>query len=242
MSTAVLLSVVDPILNPTIWIGDFEFREPVTSLTDAGTATVCLTSFILLMKIRSHNADFRIMRMYFLSMGIAMLIACSLGHALQAYVSPNWKALGWSFGALAVGIMEFASVRLNRDYLSKTQSLIIKSFILLRIAALYALLLNPATRNFDYVKTNSTIGLLLVVLTMQFLQYRKTKSAGSKYIIAAVLWGFFPAVVYNLQLSIDKWFNYHDISHIMMSIHCLILFFGVRAYGKASEQELIQTT
>lgn len=241
MNFSLLMSVVDPILNPTVWIGDFEFREPVTSLTDFGTATVCIVSFVLLMRIRSKNFDFRIMRLYFISMGIAMLIACSLGHALQAYVSPDWKALGWSFGALAVGLLEFASVRMNRVYLTGTQSMLLKAFVILRVSTLYILLLNPATRNFDWVKMNSTIGLLFVVLTMQLLQYIKTKNTGSKYIIGAVLWGIFPAIVYNLQLSADKWFNYHDISHIMMSIYCLILFFGVRAYGRASKPESILT-
>ena len=33
------------ILNPTIWIGDLELREPITGLTDFITAIVCGVAF-----------------------------------------------------------------------------------------------------------------------------------------------------------------------------------------------------
>ena len=40
-------SLIDPILNPTLIIGEFEWREPITTLTDSLTGFVCIFAFII---------------------------------------------------------------------------------------------------------------------------------------------------------------------------------------------------
>ena len=64
------------------------------------------------------------------------------------------------------------------------------------------------------------------ILPMHIFNFLKTKSEGSKAIILAIVYALIPALVYKNQFSISRWFNYHDISHVLMSIFILLMFYA----------------
>ena len=79
------------VLNPTIFIGELEIREPITSLTDFLTACVSGVSFFLFLfyKKGGKSKSFVFFKFYFLCYFIGMTSAAFLGHAFQAYL-PKW--------------------------------------------------------------------------------------------------------------------------------------------------------
>ena len=85
------------VLNPTIFIGELEIREPITSLTDFLTACVSGVSFFFFLfhNKNSKNKSFVFFKFYFLCYFIGMTSAAFLGHAFQAYLPKEVKIIGW---------------------------------------------------------------------------------------------------------------------------------------------------
>ena len=60
--------------------------------------------------------------------------------------------------------------------------------------------------------------LLGFALPLNIHAYRKTKLNGNLWLLLAINLATFTAFMFNLKWSFSKWFNYHDISHTLMSI------------------------
>ena len=217
----------DPILNPTMYINSFELREPVTSLTDflvAITAMYALYRYMTYQGERSQHYSTYLK--YFLFIAIGMTSAAFLGHALQAYISPRWKTIGWLMSASGQLFLILASVnQLGYKWTYKRRHLF-KTAVIVKYFVFVLLILIPATSRFEIVQINSSIDLVGIVLPLQFLFYRDTKIKGSFYVMMGILYAIIPGLIYSNQLSIDRWFNYHDISHVLMSIFIFIMFVG----------------
>lgn len=222
------------ILNPTIeWMG-VEIREPVTSATDLLTGIVSITAFILLTLMKSQSKVVGYIRAYFLLMATSMAFAATAGHAFQGYLAWEWKMVGWSFGALAICMMEFASITLLEKSLGEKYSRWLKIFAIFHLALFFISIANPETRSFSMVKINSTVGLICIVLPLQAYNYFKHKDTGSGWILFAMLWTLIPAYVYNMEISYSRWLNFHDISHLLMAIYTIYLYFGAKNFVRTT--------
>jgi hypothetical protein len=42
------------------------------------------------------------------------------------------------------------------------------------------------------------------------------------------VFGLLPGYVYNNQISVSRWFNYHDISHLLVVVYMIIMIFAIR--------------
>ena len=224
---------IDPLLNPTLHLWGFEFREPVTSLTDFLTAVVCWVAFFRLRRMQAKGQMFPGFTWYFLLMGIGMTSAAFFGHALQAYVGFNWKMIGWVLTALAILSLEWASADLIRPDIGKIWTTVLKVYAAMHILGLFISIAIPETRDFNNVKINSTIGLVGMILPIHLYAWFKHKYPGSGWILIALLWGGVPALVYNTTFSFCNWFNYHDISHVSMAIYSYILYRGAKRFADA---------
>ncbi|MEO1214819.1 MAG: hypothetical protein AAFY45_14895 [Bacteroidota bacterium] len=220
------------ILNPTIeWMG-WEIREPVTSATDLLTGVVSLFAFIHLSLMKSRNPVVTQMRGYFILMAVSMGFAGIAGHAMQGYLSFNWKTIGWSFGAAAICMLEQSTITLMEERLGKKVSMGLRIWSVLHLIIFFLVIANPSTRLFSAVKINSTIGLVGLVLPLQAYNYFTTKNKGSMWVLIAMIWALIPAYVYNMEVSYSRWFNFHDISHVLMSIYTIYLYLGARNFVK----------
>ncbi|MDX2250414.1 MAG: hypothetical protein SF052_26770 [Bacteroidia bacterium] len=203
-----------------------QILEPVTSLTDFITATVCFTSFTFLQRQNSTHISVNLMKYYFLLMGIGMIFAAFIGHAFLYMVTTDWKMIGWIFSAFAILMFELSSAEYAKPYIGVKKSRIIQLFGFLQISGFLLTMAFPETRNFTTVKINSTLGLMGVVLPVHGWLWLQQKTGGSNIFSLAVIYGVIPAIVYNTQFTLHRYFNYHDISHVLMSIFILILFRG----------------
>ena len=107
---------MEEMLNPTVFIGDFQWREPITTLTDFLVAIVALIGFIKFSKFKGEKKrSFYYYKYYFLFFAIGMTSAAWIGHGLQAYLEPEYKRIGWFCGSsalLMLGLGSFNEIKI----------------------------------------------------------------------------------------------------------------------------------
>ena len=53
-------------------------------------------------------------------------------------------------------------------------------------------------------------------LPINIYGYIKLKSIGNLWIVLGILSALLPALVFNMKLGFSRWFNHHDISHVLI--------------------------
>lgn len=219
----------DSILNPTIFLGQFEWREPVTTLTDFLVSLVALYAFYRLHTYRGKKVEhFAFYKYYFLCFAIGMCSAAWFGHGLQAYVGPRMKIIGWCMSATGFVFLAWASLKEISPLIPAWLRKSLQAWMLVQYFIMVPAMIHPATSNFIMPQINSTIMLIVLILPMHLFNYWKTKNYGSFLISLAIVYGIVPGFVYNLQFSLGRWFNYHDISHVLMAIFMFLMYRGIR--------------
>lgn len=225
-------SSVDPIMNPTLFIGAFELREPLTTITDVAVAFVCFYAYIKFSKYQGEQSEgFKFFKIFFLVFGIGMMCAGLFGHGLVAYFSPDTKAIGWVLNSFAQILLGLGVLKEMEPVMKPSVLRPVKIFYILQVSVFVFLILNPWTRNFVYVQLCSVISLIALVLPMQIFHYVKTKSEASMFFIIAILTGILTSVVFNLKLGFGVWFNHHDNSHITLAIMMYFMYLGASRFA-----------
>jgi hypothetical protein len=215
------------ILNPTVYIGHFEFREPVTTLTDFSVAIVAAIGIWYLTKNRHRGTkQFNYYRYYFIFFAVGMTSAAWLGHGLQAYVSADWKMIGWFCSLSAQLSLAWASFGQVRRFIHPAGAKIIRLFPVIVYLIFLALIINPSTRNFKIPQFGNALLLAGFTFPLQLFYFMRVKNTGFWYLLAAIVLGALTGMLYNNQVSISRWFNYHDISHCLVCITMAIMIFA----------------
>jgi len=216
------------ILNPTVFLGAFEWREPVTSITDFMIAITCIIGFIYLNRRKEvDNQTFRFYRLYFLMFAIGMTSAAWFGHGLQAYVSFEWKMIGWLFSLAGQTLLAFASLSGARSALPDRLHKALQLVVGLVFAIFLIWILSPA-RSFSVAQLANGVFVIGLILPLQLFQYVRFKNDGNLIILGALVYAIVPSVIFNQQISVNRWFNYHDISHVLLCGFMALMIFGVR--------------
>ena len=223
-----MLENSDSIINPTVFIGSLELREPVTAITDFMIAITCGIAVWMLSTNRQERSDtFNYYRGFFFMYAIGMTAAAWIGHGLQAYFGPEWKMLGWFCSMTGQAFLVMASLGdLKRSISIPIQKVII-GLLIVQFVVFGILIINPETRGFQVPQTASVLVLAGFVIPLQIMNYLRNKSTGSLLLISAILFGILPGYVYNNQISVNRWFNYHDISHLLVVVYMIIMIFAV---------------
>ena len=225
-------SLIDPILNPTLIIGDFEWREPITTLTDSLTGFVCIFAFIIFSKYKGKKSEsFKYFKIFFLLFSLGMMSAAWFGHGLAAYVTPRWKVIGWVINSSANLFLGLATLKEITPLIKPHISRWIKFIFISQVSIFIVFMLIPSTSFFGLAQLCSLLSLIGMVLPMHIFNFFKTKSQGSKLFIIAIGMGVLPGIIFNTQLSVNRWFNYHDISHVVMATIFFVLFLAARKFS-----------
>ncbi len=163
---------------------------------------------------------------YFLVFAIGMTSAAWLGHGFQAYISDKFKMIGWICGATGIMFLQMGSLQSIKSILTRNVTfLLITVFVIQYVVAVSCMI---GFFNFKVVQLNSVIGLWGFVLPLQLFAHLKCKKEGANMVILALLYSVIPGLIYSNQISISKWFNYHDISHVLMAGFMTLMFVGLR--------------
>lgn len=215
--------------QPSITMFGIQVGEPVTSLTAVMISIICLYAFIKLGRITPGNRTLQYLRYYFLVMSIATANGGIIGHAFLAHLSFSWKLIGWLLSMFSIMLIERASIEYASRLIPEKLARWLKWINIFELMLFVTITI--FTLNFFFVEVHTTYGLLIVVASLHLFVYQKTKSEGSRLFLIAVGFAAVSALIFMNQLSISKWFNYNDISHIFLAFAAWYFYRGSRKIG-----------
>jgi hypothetical protein len=201
----------------------FVIYEPVTAITDYIITALCLYFFMHL-KGSMKAPIIKNWNLFFLFFGIATALSGS-AHAFFATHEGLMYNLVWLTGqAFIIPSTYFAQkatlhLRL-RDNLNKgywNLSCVIQLIIFCVAVFIF--------RNFFVVIVNAVVGLIPVMV----IHFRESdKNNWSKWVAYGILISFLTAFVNGAKLSLHEFFNYKDISHVLIMISLIVIFIGMK--------------
>ena len=210
--------------QPSVYIGALRIDEPSNMVTDLLVSGMCLFAWFQLRKRSFSSRTHGYLQLYFALLGTATLLGGVIGHGFLYAFSFAWKLPGWIVSMLSVALIERSAIEHAKAFILPT---IGKFFLVLNILELITIMsITLYTLRFGWVEFHSGYGLLAVVLPFHGYTYYKTRDRGSAIMILGVAVACIAALIYMNQISISPWFNYIDISHILMVIAVYVFYRG----------------
>ena len=221
------------------WMG-ITILEPVTVVTNLIITAVCIFAFLRIRKLpRSSNIQ-TLFLYFFLLMGTATATGGILGHGFLYITGIYGKLPGWYISMFAIAFIERAAIVHSRPLMPGYWG---KFFSVLNYAEVITfMILVFRTLNFHFVELHATYGLFIVVFSFELYTFIKTKDPGSRYIFGATILAATAAITNLLRLSVDRWFNYNDVSHVLMAFAIYLYYLGamnIKLYENKRETRVI---
>lgn len=213
-----------PYQNPDIFIGSTRIQEPITVLTDLIFCGVCFYAYFKTKGISSIRA-IKLYNLFFLATGFSTMVAAIIGHAFLYHFGQDAKIYGWVLGVFAISFAQFAALYHTKSLLGN--QVFKKLFIAFCIEIVLSLIAVFYFWTFIIVIIHTAIALLVVVTTLEYKKYKKTKSQLSKYMMIGVGILILAILSHVLKIDISKWFNHLDLSHVFMTISMYTMYYGV---------------
>jgi hypothetical protein len=155
----------------------------------------------------------RTWRWFFAGISIAALIGFVV-HGLSFYTPPNVHLAVW----LTMGLVQSAGVSAAQlatvqQFLPRRQRLL-QGFVIGQLVLTTIVLIS--FQSYAVVKYHLALGLVPIMIWQFILALRAQKS--SRWIAGGILVSAFTSAVHGLKLSLSLWFNYNDISHLLIIV------------------------
>lgn len=213
--------------QPSITLLGIRVDEPVNTITDLLISAVCLYAYVQLRKRKREGKTQLYFRWYFLLLALGTLFGGLVGHGFLYAFTFAWKLPGWIVSMLSVAFIERSSIEYARPHINPHLG---KFFLILNFIELATIMsITIYTLDFGWVEIHSGYGLLAVVLPFHGYTYYKTRNHGSFLVVIAVIIASMAALIFMNQISLHTWFNYIDISHLLMAIAAFVFYQGALA-------------
>lgn len=210
--------------QPSTELWGIRIDEPVTTATDILVSVVCFFAFYRLARMKLPGRTHQYFRYYFLLMSIATFIGGVIGHGFLYALSFPWKLPGWIVSMLSVALIERSAIEHAKPLIDPRAA---KFFMILNVIELFTVMtVTVSTLNFKWVEFHSGYGLLGVVLPFHCYTWYRTRDKGSFVVTLAVLVASCAALIFMNKISLHTWFNYLDISHVVMAIGAYVFYRG----------------
>jgi len=210
--------------QPSIYPFGIRIDEPVGTLTDILVTFVCFYAYYQLNKRKLPGRSQFYFRYYFLLMGVATLSGGLIGHGFLYALDFGWKLPGWIIGMISVALVERSAIAHARPLIRPR---IGKFFLIFNLIELLIIMtITMITLDFTWVQIHSGYGLLAIVATFHAFVWYRTRDTGSFIIMGGVAITGVASIVFMNELSIHTWFNYLDLSHILMAIAAYVTYLG----------------
>ena len=110
------------------------------------------------------------------------------------------------------------------SHLNKTPSKLYVYLVLLWVIAV--LIVSGIKGDFVIIKIHAG-AVLLYSLIIHYMAYKKTLEKGSALVVTGIGISFLSIIAHSLHFSFHEWFNYKDISHIIMIFSLMVIYKGV---------------
>lgn len=227
--------MVEP--QPSIYPFGIRIDEPMATITDVLVSAVCFYAFYKLRQKDLRGRSQWYFRYYFLLIGIATFLGGVIGHGFLYALSFAWKLPGWIISMISVALIERSAISHARRLIRPG---VVRFFLVLNIVELLTIMtITMTTMNFFWVQVHSAYGLLVVVFSFHAYTFYRTKDKGSLTILWAVGVTAVASLVYMNKYSLHTWFNYLDLSHVLLAIASYVFYMGAlkleKREGKHSE-------
>jgi hypothetical protein len=209
---------------PVIFLGGISITEPITALTDL---LLTILSFVLVARIKNrlHESFYNnAWRMFFLFIGISTALGVCT-HGFSLYLGNTLFYILWmgmnATASLAVYFSLQATIRYTRVP-NGTRALLTRINLGVLLCFLF---LTLALNNFEIFKAHAVIGVLIIFVTYFAAWNRNLEGSGA--VMLAFLLSILTVFVHTFQISMGVWFNYKDISHVMMMASLLLVYHGM---------------
>lgn len=215
---------MNPLQNPSIELFGLRVDEPVTMSTDIVVAVIGIMGYIKLASA-NNSRHVSLYSYFFLGMGFSTLIAGIIGHGFLYRFGADAKMYGWVLGIIGTGFAQFAVLYHVKESLNKTAFSILLFTCYIEVVS--AMILLFYFRSFVVVEVHAAFGLVGVVTVLEAINYFATKSKLSLNMVIGVGLTAVAIVFHTTKISISKWFNYMDISHVFLGLAVYIMIKGV---------------
>ena len=218
------MGVPDKFIQPSIEVFNIRIDEPITLITDLLLAAICFYAYFRITRLDYAGRGKWYFKNYFLVLGLGAMTGGLLGHAFLYRLADAWKLVSWILTMGSVTLIIHALLEVARPYIRQLPARIISRFnILLFALALFFTLWSKA---FSPVKYYTTFGMVVVVGSLCYYIYQKTRSKGTLILMGAVLLGFMSALIFSFEWGLSPWFNHRDISHMILCFSAYYMYKG----------------
>ena len=142
------------------------------------------------------------------------------GHLLSFHVGVWLKVVSWFFVVGALFYLEMGLI--SAAHWSRQWAVFSKIKAVLTLAALVF------TQDFMWIKVNSTVGIVGLVVPILFFFYRKTRESPLILIIVGLLLNGVSGAIHATHIDFSKWFDSTDLSHFVSTICFTFVFIALR--------------
>ena len=167
---------------------------------------------------------------FLLVMGLATIIGGVLGHGFLYVTGMAGRLPGWFLSMLAVALMERAAIIHTRPLVKPWAGNLLSILNYIELIVLSSLTFT--TLDFLYVEIHATYGLLFVVFMLELYVYRRSKDSSGPYLFLGTAFGVLAIIVHELQWGINFWFNYNDVTHVIMLPSVWFYYKGIDRMGE----------
>lgn len=216
--------------QPSIFPFGLRIDEPVATVTDLAVALVCGYAYVQMGRKYLHSRAQVHFRNYFLLVAVATTLGGLIGHGFLYAFSFAWKLPGWLVGIVSVSLVERAAISHARGLIRPG---IARFFLALNIVEMVAILvITIATLDFRWVEYHNAYGLIVNVVGFHGYVFYRTRDRGSLIVLGAVVITAVASVVFTRHISLHQWFNYIDMSHVLLAIAAYIMYLGAIRLGR----------
>jgi len=216
--------VSEELQNPSIYVGTLRIDEPITALTDILISVVCFYAFYKLKNKQNKKPIALYYKHFFILMGASTFLGAFFGHAFNYALSELWKTPYWCVSMIAVAFAERTAINIAARTI---QPKYVRFFKWVNIIELLVFMLFACYKlNFLYVLIHSAYGILGVAGAFYLYILVRQQKQGSKYFLIGIGWSLVGATIFLSQLCIGRWFNYMDMSHVLMALSAWYFYKG----------------
>ncbi len=207
-------------LQPNIYFGSFVINEAMTSFTDI---LIAITAFICYKYMNSTNNSYlNNWRYFFIGMAISTLFAAfthafkdMIGNKNHIYVLTLMHVL-----SLVPNYFAGKACMILNNQLAKIN---IYNFIFILFVFLAIFL-----KQFIFIQIVTALTMIYILYVL--IKYVQIYNRSNTYILYGLLVGAVTIIIHASKISLHAWFNYKDISHLLMIVSVLFIAYGIKQF------------
>jgi hypothetical protein len=206
--------------------------EPMVMLTNSVLFILSIIFFSLLKKYTHPYSIF--MRRFILLVGVSAMFG-GIGHAVHYQLGTHFfNAVLFLMNATSFFSIYYCFLAAF-SYTGRQKgrkNLIMYSVLAWVMVVLFICFVNGT---FLLIKIHAALVLIYAVIVHIWAAFKRPES-GNKAVIAGMLISFLPILVHTQEITLHYWFNYKDLSHVIMIISLAVIYRGVLKNSRELEK------